>query len=541
MARVASEPTTRRALWTLVLGVLAVRVAYLVLLCPYELAGDEAHYWEWSRRPALSYYSKGPGVAWAIAASTAAFGTHAWSVRLPAVVSAAIGMLALAELTRRVTGGDRRAGLYAAALYALTPAFIGVAQFMTIDSPYLACWAVSALLGWMVYERQRDGRPAAALWLLLGLMMGVTFLFKYLVLMMAPGLVAFWLLRGRSMRWRGSTSLNAALWVVGGTIAVSPVLVWNHLHDWPTLRHALGHMQVAGGDVDVPDDPWSPLWPLEMVGSQVLIIGPPIVALIVLGVRRAWRRRKTAPGEWTATLYLLWLGLPMLMFFFLFTFRGRIQVNWPIAGFVSMLVIPAMYLPAWMDEFRAKMRAWLASEQTPKPKQGFLRRRPENWAQVLWHWTIGVGVGAAFVIALLPYVRFMPGLSDVPGLDRITGHRARALEVETVIGRLQDAGANPLIMCDHYAKASLLAFYLPGRPRVYCPAAYMGKRHNQYDFFDDVDLADPAIRGRTAVLVDNYPAGWADALRFDRIEPAAGAKDVYIGFGYGGLKTDARN
>ena len=31
-------------------AVLALRVAYLIWLCPYELAPDEAHYWEWSRR-----------------------------------------------------------------------------------------------------------------------------------------------------------------------------------------------------------------------------------------------------------------------------------------------------------------------------------------------------------------------------------------------------------------------------------------------------------------------------------------------------------
>lgn len=35
-------------------AVLALRVAYLVWWCPYELAADEAHYWEWSRRPDLS-------------------------------------------------------------------------------------------------------------------------------------------------------------------------------------------------------------------------------------------------------------------------------------------------------------------------------------------------------------------------------------------------------------------------------------------------------------------------------------------------------
>ena len=58
------------------------RVIFLVLLVvglaahvhylhrgPLDLAGDEAHYWDWSRRLDLSYYSKGPLVALIIRAS----------------------------------------------------------------------------------------------------------------------------------------------------------------------------------------------------------------------------------------------------------------------------------------------------------------------------------------------------------------------------------------------------------------------------------------------------------------------------------------
>ncbi len=52
----------------------------------WPLSGDEAHYWEWSRRLDWSYYSKGPLVAYLIALSTR-FGAHTefW-VRLPAVL-----------------------------------------------------------------------------------------------------------------------------------------------------------------------------------------------------------------------------------------------------------------------------------------------------------------------------------------------------------------------------------------------------------------------------------------------------------------------
>src|SRR5882757_248667 len=64
-------------------------VIYLNNKCPIDLSGDEAQYWDWSRRLDLSYYSKGPLVAYIIRASCARFGDQMWAVRLPALCLAA--------------------------------------------------------------------------------------------------------------------------------------------------------------------------------------------------------------------------------------------------------------------------------------------------------------------------------------------------------------------------------------------------------------------------------------------------------------------
>src|SRR2546427_4829971 len=56
-----------RAVWSFVLCLTAIR---LTLLGTTDLTFDEAHYWMWSERLAPAYFSKGPGVAFAIRAST---------------------------------------------------------------------------------------------------------------------------------------------------------------------------------------------------------------------------------------------------------------------------------------------------------------------------------------------------------------------------------------------------------------------------------------------------------------------------------------
>ncbi len=62
-----------RAVWIFILVLTAIRLA---LLGATQLSPDEAYYWMWSQRPALSYFSKGPGVAYAIRASTTIFWGH---------------------------------------------------------------------------------------------------------------------------------------------------------------------------------------------------------------------------------------------------------------------------------------------------------------------------------------------------------------------------------------------------------------------------------------------------------------------------------
>jgi 4-amino-4-deoxy-L-arabinose transferase-like glycosyltransferase len=137
----------RRA-WMAIAVIALARVAYLMWLSPYELVADEAQYWDWSRRLSWSYYSKGPGIAWLIAVSTSLFGTHEWTVRLPAALAFAITAFSLAQLAAAFSS-DRstapRAALIAALLVSLLPVYQLMAILMTTDAPFIACWAVAVL------------------------------------------------------------------------------------------------------------------------------------------------------------------------------------------------------------------------------------------------------------------------------------------------------------------------------------------------------------------------------------------------------------
>src|SRR5215813_15117964 len=99
--------STTRAVW---LFVIALTVIRLSMLASTDLEFDEAHYWMWSERLAPAYFSKGPGIAFAIRASTTLFGATEFGVRFFSPVLAAATSLLLFYFARRLFGAT--AGLW---------------------------------------------------------------------------------------------------------------------------------------------------------------------------------------------------------------------------------------------------------------------------------------------------------------------------------------------------------------------------------------------------------------------------------------------
>src|SRR3981081_3863550 len=88
-----------RAVWLFIGAMTLIRLSMLGST-DHEL--DEAHYWMWSERLAPGYFSKGPGIAFAIRASTAIFGATEFGVRFWSPILAAGTSLLLFYLGRRI-------------------------------------------------------------------------------------------------------------------------------------------------------------------------------------------------------------------------------------------------------------------------------------------------------------------------------------------------------------------------------------------------------------------------------------------------------
>ena len=139
---------TTRAVWLFLIVLTAIRLS---MLATKDLEFDEAHYWMWSERLSPAYFSKGPGVAFAIRASTAIFGANEFGVRFFSPVLAAGTSLLLFYLAGRLF--SLNVGLWLVVALNVTPIFNIGAFLMTIDPLSIFFWTAAMFTFWLALER----------------------------------------------------------------------------------------------------------------------------------------------------------------------------------------------------------------------------------------------------------------------------------------------------------------------------------------------------------------------------------------------------
>lgn len=418
-------------------AVSALRLLYLASGA-LDLSPDEAHYWEWSRRLDLSYYSKGPLVAYLIAALTSALGTSAFAIRTGAVALSALGACAMYRLARTAFG-DARPGMLAVLGLQVTPLFWAGSLLMTIDPPFLVLWVLALLL----LQRAMVGGSVRA-WLWAGVAVGLGLLAKYTMLFVLPGVILYLWRAPEARRWlrRPAPYLAAAV----ALLALTPVIVWNVRRGWVSAQHVAS--QGRGSGVT-----WIHL--AEFLGSQIGVLTPIVAGLLAWGAWHGlreglWRRRE--PYR-----FLMAFATPILAFYLALAVQGKVQANWAAAAYPPLALVTAGVL----------------LEGSTRGARG--RRAPRR-VLLATAWSL------ALAVSLLGHATDLLGLP--PGLDpttRLKGWRELGEAVAGVRAGMP-APDRTFLVSDRYQITSELAFYVPGHPTAY--NLNLGRRLNQYDFWE---------------------------------------------------------
>ncbi len=541
-ARPIAATSAFAASLTLALLGAAIHLVYLLSYRDLNLSGDEAHYWEWSRRLDLSYYSKGPLVAYIIAAgrvvlgdwSRSIFGNDTLAVRGPAILLGVLTSLGVHALAARVFR-DGWIGTLAVALCATIPIMSVGGLLMTIDAPLVCAWVwclycvVRGAEGWSgggVEGRPSSSGGATLWWLAAGGLVAIGFLAKYNMVLAYP-VVGIWLLIDKECRgfWRRPAVMAAAL---VGLLGLAPILIWNAGHDWVSFRHVAGQAGVA-------DRVKFDLGAIAAyVGGQAAVIGPIWLVMMLVALARLWRAGATdvanselrianselKAGEasgpnvgetlenpvcnslfairhslFSSRLVVLAALVPWL-FFLLFSPITKIQPNWP-----AMAVPPATIALAWMIRVgwnsplsRIALRRWTTAGAVVGLLTVMIAHRTDLFMPLFKQLARG-----APPWDLTPTAKFDPTV-------RLRGWAQLGAAVGEVMTAERAAGREPFILCDDYQLASQVAFYAPGEPTVYSAASALGRRRSQYDIWENPLRDAPDFVGRPCVYIGSLHA-----------------------------------
>lgn len=542
-----------KSVWYLLLAFtltvwLVFRVVYLVWFCPFDLAPDEAHYWDWSRQLDWCYYSKGPLIAWLIRAAEASCGswlrdqqgTTMPAVRLPAVLCGVLFALGVFTLTYQLTSSARLAYLTMLVIM-LTPHFTALSTLITIDAPFLCLWQWSLIVALHALnlhaqhpQDQSRNEPNSShanstwrrwlSWLMLGLLVGLGILAKPTMVLFPACLLLFLICHRSSRRLFHSAPFWLMLTVAAG-IGGGPILWWNYHHDWVTFRHILTQATLTTANR------WRPWGALEYMGVQAALLL--VSGFILWCLSTVWalrtKRYANSPLPQPIATWLLCFSWPVFLFFVPFSFRTNIQPNWPVAAYLAAIPLVALWLHhhlaqpvgnqahATPDRYAFFGTLGPSLERAAQPEKPWPRRfaclvRTALAASVILALTITVFLHQprwAYESGMLPTLARLLNHANQPYWPRrfdptcrLQGWRELAIAVQQLRQTCQAQGIELALAATPYGTAAELAFYLPDQPRVFCLNRPNGLRFSQYDLYRPNPVTDPDyFRGQTFLCI----------------------------------------
>ena len=170
--------------------------------------------------------------------------------------------------------------------------------------------------------------------------------------------------------------------------------------------------------------------------------------------------------------FLFWFSIPIIVFFLLKSFHGKVQANWALPAYAAgFIAFSAVFISRWES-----IKKWT-------------------------RWTVITGIFISLTITATAHYPALPLklipiaiahypaiLQLLPKIDptkmdptaRTRGWKELGREVSRVSDELSKKG-HFFIISDKYQVSSELAFYVKGQPVTYC--VNLGRRMNQYDLW----------------------------------------------------------
>ena len=390
-----------------------------------NLLPEEAYYWNYSQHLDLGYLDHPPMVAWLITLGTQIFGKSEFAVRIFAGACWLIAAMFTFNLTRNLYG--KTAAFVSLLLVSALPFFFVTGMVMMPDAPLIAMWAGSLYF----LERALIASTPTA-WLGVSVCVGLGFLSKYTILLLAPATLLFVLLDPPSQHWlRRREPYIAAILAL---IIALPVFIWNSQNHWASFAFQSTRRLDGAYRFSM----------FEMLGSMLLLLTPVGIAA-AFAVISPWRSGRTEPAlvdlsDRRLTFAAVYTLLPLAVFVAFSTFH-QIKLNW--TG------------PVWLALLPVIAHKITAQTRDDQKLATFVQRA---WGPV-------IAVSLLFFGALLNFIVYgLPGTAALSVVDLRSlptawkPFGAEAHKIQAMVER--ETGKVPLMVgMDRYFISSEIAFY----------------------------------------------------------------------------------
>jgi 4-amino-4-deoxy-L-arabinose transferase-like glycosyltransferase len=496
-----------RASLGVIVTVMLAQSMFLLCGCDWDLCGDEAEYWAWSRKLGWSYFSRGPVVAWLIRLGTELLGglslkltgSLMFAVRFPCVILGGLTAWAVFELVV-LTTTSTRVGLIAVLLLPAIPILTLGGVIATSDTPLVCCWAWAAV--WCYRAVQADDLRG---WLAAGLIGAIGILAKYSFLAF-PASIGLFLLVSPSHRRQLARPGFWMMALLSVGLGLLPIFVWNAQHGWAGANQLADRVGLSSRAS------WAGVWPVlsffvgEAVALGVIwwIVGLAALGGIVARLLHASRLglagdtdKKAAAGisgDHTGLIYVLCLWGVLWCACLAASMLGETEANWMVPGYLSLVVLIAARVEVVLSRggwrARAVVAAWCFSLTAV-----ITVHHMEWFYPAIARWVP------------CPTKRWAAPFRLLEPTARLRGHQVIARAVAEKVRALQAKGESPFVLTATYGLTSTLSFYLPGQPETYCLSWNYGMTSapvNQHDLWHPNPRHDPEFfKNRPAIIVED--------------------------------------
>ncbi len=305
-------------IWTLTL-LLKLVLAYFIPMTP-----DECYYWVWSQKLQLSYFDHPPFIAWLFKLSSI-LPPLAGLSRLPAVILGHATLWVWYFIWKKISVTSHEKEYERWLLFFMLSPMIGLGSLIaTPDVPVVFFWSLAIYFTINILEKQK-----LIDYIFLGFSLGLGFCSKYHIVIFLPILFLYLIFEKKLhlVRW---TYVIAT--ITTGLIFSMPVIIWNYQNDFSSflfqLNHGLGRTT------------YKFYWTWTYVLAQIAVIFPTVFYFAI--------KNKTSEKN----RFLTYCAWGPLIFFLLSSFKGLVEINWPIISYPSVLTL------ALLNNSQAKALRW---------------------------------------------------------------------------------------------------------------------------------------------------------------------------------------